>query len=105
MVIDYRKKCVRIYPLKAKSFEFRRTSDGRVVPTTSVLQAKKLLDSGCIGFLASIIDLSKVTELIPDDIPVARDYVSVFLNYLLGLHPDRKIVFSIDLVPKTTPIS
>ena len=63
-----------------------------------------MLDSGCVGFLSSI-DLNRETELTPDDVPIVRDYVSIFLKDLLELPPDREIVFSIDLVPGTTPIS
>ena len=44
----------------------------------SVLKARKLLSSGCMGFLASMVDLSKETELTPNDVPVVRDYVLVF---------------------------
>ena len=52
-----------------------------------------------------MVDPSKKTELTPDDVPIMRDYVLIFLNDLLGLPSDRKIVLSIDLVLGTTPIS
>ena len=71
----------------------------------SALKARKLLSSGCKGFLASIVDSSKKTKLTPEDVPVVRDYVSVFLKDLPGLPPDREIVFSIELMPGTAPIS
>ena len=48
----------------------------------STLKANKLFSSGCMGFLASMVDLSKETELIPKDVPVVRDYVLVFLKDL-----------------------
>ena len=57
-----------------------------------------------MGFLASIVDLSKEIELTPDDVLVVRDYVSVFPKDLLGLLPDRKTVFSIEIMPRTTSI-
>ena len=72
--------------------------------TISTLQAKKLLDSGCTGFLASIVDPSKVMELTPNDVLVMRDYVSIFLQDLPRLPLDIEIIFSINLVPGTTPI-
>ena len=71
----------------------------------SALKARKLLSSGCKGFLATIVDPSKETELTPEDVPVVRDYVSVFPKDLPGLPPDREIVFSIELMPGTAPIS
>ena len=64
-----------------------------------------MLSSGCKGFLASIVDPSKETELTPEDVPVVREYVSVFPRDLPGLPPDREIVFSIELMPRTAPIS
>ena len=41
----------------------------------------------------------------PEDVSVVRDYVSVFPRDLPGLPPDREIVFSIELMPGTAPIS
>ena len=64
-----------------------------------------MLSSECKGFLASIVDPSKETELTPEDVPVVREYVSVFPKDLPGLPPDREIVFSIELMPGTAPIS
>ena len=64
-------------------------------------------------FLASIVDLSKEIELMPDDVLVVRtpddvlvvrDYVSVFLKDLPRLPSDREIMFSIELVPGSTLI-
>jgi hypothetical protein len=40
-----------------------------------------------------------------EDIPVAREYPDVFPEDLLGMPPDRDVVFVIELQPGTTPIS
>ena len=61
----------------------------------SALKARKLFSSRCVGFLASIVDLSKETGLMPVDISVVRDYMSIFTKDFPGLQPDREIVFSI----------
>ena len=45
-----------------------------------------------MGLLANIVNLSKEIELTPEDVPMVRDYVSVFLKDLLGLPLDREIV-------------
>ncbi|XP_038896538.1 uncharacterized protein LOC120084790 [Benincasa hispida] len=45
------------------------------------------------------------SRLKPEDIPVVRDYVHVFLEELSGLPPDREVEFTIDLIPETAPIS
>ena len=39
-----------------------------------------------------------------DDIPVVRDYPEVFPEELPGLPPKREVEFTIELVPRTTPI-
>ena len=51
--------------------------------------------------MASIVDPSKETELTPNDVPVVRDYVSVFPKDLLRLPLDRKTVFSIEICLKS----
>ena len=58
-----------------------------------------------MGFLASMVDPSKETKLTLDNIPVVRDYVSVFLKDLYRLPPDLEIMFSTELVPGTSPFS
>ena len=63
-----------------------------------------MLNSGCMGFLASIVDPSKETELTPEDVLMVRNYVSVFLKDLSRLPPDRETVFSIEVMPRTAPI-
>ena len=55
-VIDCRRKCVRFNPPSTNLFEFRGTLRGRSILTIFVLQAKKLIDSGCRGYLANILD-------------------------------------------------
>uniref|UniRef100_A0A7N2LFY1 RNA-directed DNA polymerase n=1 Tax=Quercus lobata TaxID=97700 RepID=A0A7N2LFY1_QUELO len=70
----------------------------------SCIQANHLLRKGCQGFLASVVDLQS-GELEIGDIPIVREFSDVFLDDLPGLPPDREIEFSIDLLPRTTPIS
>lgn len=47
----------------------------------------------------------QVIKVKPEDIPVVREFTDVFSDELPGLPPDREIEFSIDLVPRITPIS
>ena len=104
-VIDCRKKLVHFNPPNTKPFEFRGTQRSRLAPTISALQARRLLDRGCQGYLANIVDRTKERETVPEDIPVVREYLSVFSNDLPGLPPDREIEFCIELIPGTAPIS
>ncbi|KAJ4717071.1 Retrotransposon protein, putative, Ty3-gypsy subclass [Melia azedarach] len=70
----------------------------------SALQAWKSLKKGCMGFLASVIDIEKV-EVNLQDVPVVSEFIDVFPEDLPGTPPDREIEFNIELVPRTTPIS
>ncbi|CAL2266010.1 unnamed protein product [Prunus armeniaca] len=48
------------------------------------LQAKKLLQKGCVGFLANVFK-SKKEESQMQDISVVRDYAYMFLDDIQGL--------------------
>ncbi|KAL6322061.1 hypothetical protein AAG906_003461 [Vitis piasezkii] len=49
--------------------------------------------------------VNEENDLKLEDIAIVRDYPDVFLEDLLGLPPERKVEFTIDLAPGTTPIS
>ena len=44
-------------------------------------------------------------ELVPEDVSIVWEYLSVFPDLLPGLPPDREIDFCIELIPETAPIS
>ncbi|CAL2228371.1 unnamed protein product [Prunus armeniaca] len=77
----------------------------RVLPTCliSAIIAKKLLQKGCKGYLAHIIDIREIT-LNLEDIPVVREFLDVFPDDLPVLPPEREIEFSIELLPGTNLI-
>ncbi|KAJ4964200.1 hypothetical protein NE237_024139 [Protea cynaroides] len=54
----------------------------------SALKAKKCLEKGAIGYLVSVVDLTKEAPRM-EDIDVVRDYLDVFSEELPGLPPDR----------------
>ena len=70
----------------------------------STISARCLLQKGCKGYLAHVVDTHS-SEVRLEDVPVVRDFLDVFLDDLLGLPPEREINFPIDLVPGTAPIS
>ncbi|KAJ4951553.1 hypothetical protein NE237_028385 [Protea cynaroides] len=70
----------------------------------SGLKAKKCLEKGAIGYLVSVVDLTKEVPRM-EDIDVVRDYPDVFPEELPGLPPDRATEFVIDLIPGATPVS
>ena len=71
-MIDYHRKRVRFSPPNAKSFEFQGTPHSQIAPTIFALRARKLLDSGCQGYLANIVDKIKEQKLVSKDVPIVR---------------------------------
>ena len=64
-----------------------------------------MLLKGCVGYLASVADVTKkvVTEFA--NVRVVCIFPNVFPEELLGLSPDREIEFEIELLSVTAPIS
>ena len=71
-MIDCHRKRVRFSPPNAKSFEFQGTPRSRIAPMITTLRARKLLDSGCQGYLANIVDKIKEQKLVSKDVPIVR---------------------------------
>ncbi|KAL0544762.1 hypothetical protein IC582_019887 [Cucumis melo] len=69
-----------------------------------ILKAEKLLRKGCTMFLAHIIVVQR-EKLKPEAVPVVKEFFDVFPDDLSSLPPDREIEFTIELLPRTTPIS
>ena len=70
----------------------------------SAIFARCLLQKGCKGYLAPVVD-TRSSEVGLEDVPVRRDFPDVFPDDLPGLPPEREIDFPIDLVPGTAHIS
>ena len=104
-VIDCRRRRVQFQPPDSEEFNFKGTSRKKLVPTISALQALKLLASGCRGYIANICDETKEVKLQPTDVPIVRNYLTVFPEDLPGLPPEREIEFTIELIPGTAPVS
>ena len=64
----------------------------------SVMRAKKLLASGCIGLVASIVYKTKEMKLEPIDVPIVQNFVEIFPKELPRLPPKREISFEIELM-------
>ena len=80
--------------------ERRRAPSGLI----STIFARCLLQKGCKGYLAHVVD-TRSSEVRLEDVPVVRDFLDVFPADLLGLPPEREIDFLIDLVSGIAPIS
>ena len=103
--IDCKKKRVMFRPPDEEEFEFRGTPRGKSIPTISALRAVKMLASGCYGYLANIVDLTKEQKTEVKDVPIVNEFLTVFPEDLPGLPPDREIEFEIELIPGIAPIS
>ena len=57
------------------------------------MKAQRLLDRGCTGYLASVVDESIEHKLKLEDMPIVQDFLDVFPKDLLGLPPEREIDF------------
>ncbi|XP_022858457.1 uncharacterized protein LOC111379330 [Olea europaea var. sylvestris] len=103
--IDCKRKLVAFLPLENKPFTFIEIEKGFRVPTISVSKAQRLLDSGCVGYLMSVMAIEAQHNLNLSNVPVAQDFQKVFPDDLSGVQPDHEIEFAIDLIPGTSPIS
>ena len=84
-------------------FSFEGKQIDKPMHVVSALRAYSLLRKGCQGFLASVV--SNENEMSLEDIPVVRDFLDVFPDYLLDLPPEKEVEFIMDLVSGTNPIS
>ena len=93
-MIDCYMKRVRFSPPNAKSFEFQGTPHSQIAPTISALRARKLLDSGCQGYLAYIVDKKKDRESVPEDRPIVESTFQSSQMTLQGCHPIERSSFA-----------
>ena len=63
-----------------------------------------MLLKGCQGYLTYVVETGKEGTLV-DEIPVVREFPDVFPYDIAGLPPNREVEFTIDLIPRTEPIS
>ena len=64
-----------------------------------------MLIKGCVGYLASVVDIMIKVITKQSDVRVVCRFPSMFLEELPGLPLDREIEFEIELLPGTMPIS
>ena len=64
-----------------------------------------MMQQGCAGYVASVVDIAKATKPQSQDIPIARNFLDVFPYDLPRLPPDPEVEFNVELLPGTTTIS
>ena len=102
--IDCHKKIVLFQPPSEPNFKFIRIQPNLKISIISAMKARRMLNKGCIGYLASIMNASK-EESTADGIRVVCEYADVFQEDLPSLPLDREVEFAIDLLPRIAPIS
>ena len=70
----------------------------------SKIRARKLLSSETKGYLVFLINTLR-DKVKLENVPVVKKFSNVFSEKLETLDPEREIVFKIDVVPGTAPIS
>ena len=105
VIIDCYHRRVTFRPNGGNEFAFKGRPLLQPKRIISAMQAQRMLSNGCMGFLASVVDKTMEKELNPSDVPVVREYMEVFPEELPGLAPEREILFEIELMPGTGPIS
>ncbi|KAL2474476.1 Uncharacterized protein Adt_35212 [Abeliophyllum distichum] len=102
-MIDYCKKELVFEPPNMPSFCFSGAKAKLSIPIITAMKTRQLLNKGCVAYLASIMEESKM-DISIDQVSVVQEYPDVFPDDLTGLPQKREIDFVIDLLPRTTPI-
>ncbi|XP_048128976.1 uncharacterized protein LOC125312931 [Rhodamnia argentea] len=103
-IVDCYRKAIQFNLLDGVGFEFVESQGGTSTLLISSLEATRLLESGCQGYLATVLDVS-VEEPKIENIAVVREFPDVFPREPPSLHLERAIEFVIELAPRTEPIS
>ena len=68
------------------------------------LKVSRMIRRGCETFLASVV-MNNIADKFVKDVKVVKEFDDVFSEDLFGLPPDREIEFSINLLPRSSPVS
>ncbi|GKV24884.1 hypothetical protein SLEP1_g34427 [Rubroshorea leprosula] len=103
-MVDCYEKVVTFSAPNQPVIRFEGEKVGSFPLLVSCMQADKMLQHECYGYLAYVFE-SKDKPVSVEGIWVVEDFPDVFPKELPGLPPNREIEFTIDLVPGTAPIS
>ena len=102
--VDCYKKEVKLHRLGKLEVKFKGICRELSSSMISAMAAQRMLLKGYQGYLAYVVETGKEGTLV-DEIPVVREFPDVFPDDIVGLPPDREGEFTIDLIPRTEPIS
>ena len=95
-IIDCNRNQVRFQPPGEEQFVFNGVLRQGRLQVISAMKARRMLNKGCIGYLASVVDTTVEQNLKPEDVSVVQEFLEVFPEDLPGFPPDREIEFVID---------
>ncbi|XP_070035656.1 uncharacterized protein [Nicotiana tomentosiformis] len=98
VVLDFHAKTVTLVILELHRLELKGSSISASSQVISYLQARHMVEEGCLAYLAYVRDTSTETPM-TGSVPMVRVFSDVFPSDLPGMPPDRDIDFCIDLVP------
>ncbi|XP_073046005.1 uncharacterized protein [Primulina eburnea] len=99
------RRSVSVRPPSGKPFLFEAARHQPFPHVISCMCARKLIKRGCHAFLASIVSVSEPVSQRLEDVDVVSEFSRVFPDDVSGIPPDREVQFSIELMPRTMPIS
>ena len=102
--LDCYKKEVRLVRPEEPGVIFRGIRREIAPSLINAMTASKMLRKGCQGYLAFVVDRRQEGTRL-EDIPIVKEFPDVFPDDISCLPPDREVEFTIDLIPRTEPIS
>ena len=102
--LDCYKKEVKLHrpgKLEVKFRGIRRELSSSMI---FAMATQRMLRKGCQGYLSYVMETGNEGTTL-DEIPVVREFSDVFPDDIEGLPPEREVEFTIDLIPRTEPIS
>ncbi|XP_073064029.1 uncharacterized protein [Primulina eburnea] len=103
--IDFRRRSFSIRSPNGKAFIFEAAQNNPMRHIISCMCAKKLIQNGCQGFLASIVSAPDTDSRSIEDVDVVKDFSDVFPDDISGIPPERRMEFAIESMPGIVPIS
>ncbi|XP_062118794.1 uncharacterized protein LOC133832471 [Humulus lupulus] len=82
--IDCRKRNMEFRTEEEKLFSFKGEVAGFFTPIISALEARNMMQHGCSIFFSIVVDKSKETELIPENVHIVCEFPKVFPKDLPG---------------------
>jgi hypothetical protein len=104
VVLDYYNKTITCLDEEGQQGKIEGIPRVVVVREIPALQLKKIFRKGCQMFASHMEEEAKYKMVSIEDHPILRNFEDVFRE-ILGLPPKRDNDFSIDLVPRTSPVS